>query len=214
MFSNGIIALALRRPRPRDRFGADVTQLIPFYAIGVFTSFTLSQAGMAKRHLRIKEQGWQLGLLINGLGAIATGVVLIVIGITKFTHGAWAVVVLVPVMVWLLVRMNRQYEREQHELERDLERFDADELRRPTTVLLVETSTRRRSTRSSTRRRSVRSEILRGPHRGRPDDDARARDGVGRRRAERHPAEDPARATATPGADWRGSSAACRPTGT
>ena len=117
---------------------ADVTRLIPFYAIGVFTSFTLSQAGMAKRHLRIKEPHWQVGLLINGLGAIATGTLLVVIGITKFTHGAWAVIVLVPIMVVGLIRLARQYEVEQHELQRDLERFNTQDLKRPATVLLVD----------------------------------------------------------------------------
>ena len=55
-------------------FQADVTHLIPLYAIGVFTSFTLSQAGMSVRHIRLKEKGWRLGLSVNGLGAVVTGV--------------------------------------------------------------------------------------------------------------------------------------------
>jgi amino acid transporter len=138
VFSNGIIALAAAAALLVIAFGADVTHLIPFYAIGVFTSFSLSQAGMARRHLRIKEPGWRVGLLINGLGAIATGVLDIIIGVTKFVHGAWAVVVLVPVMVWLLVRMNHQYEREDAELGGALVRLDATEIRRPIVVLLVE----------------------------------------------------------------------------
>ena len=96
-----------RDHRTRDRldllvilFRADVHKLIPLYAIGVFTSFTLSQAGMAKRHLRLREPGWRHGLAINGLGAVTTAVVTVVIAITKFAHGAWAVMVFVPVMVW------------------------------------------------------------------------------------------------------------------
>ncbi|MGZ8652788.1 MAG: hypothetical protein ACXWX5_11535, partial [Actinomycetota bacterium] len=78
------------------------------------------------------------GLLINALGAATTAIVTIVIAVTKFTHGAWAVMVFVPVMVLLLVRMNRQYEREGAELGGALDRLDADEVRRPIVVLLVE----------------------------------------------------------------------------
>lgn len=138
VFSNGIMALSLAAAALVIAFGGDVTRLIPFYAIGVFTSFTLSQAGMAKRHLRIREPHWRIGLLVNGLGAIATGIVLTIIGITKFTHGAWAVVVLVPIMVYALIRLARQYEVEQRELQRDLERFNTDDLKRPAIVLLVD----------------------------------------------------------------------------
>jgi hypothetical protein len=71
---------------------------------------------MAKRHIRLKEDGWRVGLLINGGGAVATGVVTIVIAITKFAHGAWAVMLLVPVLVAVLVRLNRQYKSEAAEL--------------------------------------------------------------------------------------------------
>jgi amino acid transporter len=142
VFSNGILALAAAAAILVVLFKADVTKLIPFYAIGVFTSFTLSQAGMAKRHLRIREPNWKLGLVINGAGAIATAVVLVMIAVTKFAAGAWAVMVLVPVMVFLLVRMNHQYEREAEELETHLQTFQETyrdtELRRPTVVLLVE----------------------------------------------------------------------------
>ncbi len=138
VFSNGIIALSVAAAALVIAFGGDVTRLIPFYAIGVFTSFTLSQAGMAKRHLRLREPHWRIGLLINGLGAVATGVVLVVIGITKFTHGAWVVIVLVPIMVYGLIRLARQYDVEQHELKRDLERFSTEDLRRPSIVLLVD----------------------------------------------------------------------------
>jgi amino acid transporter len=143
VFSNGIVALAAAATILVVAFGADVTHLIPFYAIGVFTSFTLSQAGMARHHLRLKEPGWRVGLIVNGLGAIATAILLMVIATTKFWHGAWAVIVLVPIMVYLLVRMNRQYEREQRELNEDLEAFSrrvaADGLTvAPLTVLMVD----------------------------------------------------------------------------
>lgn len=138
VFSNGIVGLAAASTVLVVVFQADVHKLIPLYAIGVFTSFTLSQAGMARRHMRRKEPGWKSGLLINGVGGVTTAVVTIVIAITKFWHGAWAVMVFVPVMVWLLVRMNHQYEREHRELEEGLQCFPVETLERPVTLLLVE----------------------------------------------------------------------------
>ncbi len=113
VFSNGIIALAIAGAIPVVIFQADVTRLIPLYAIGVFTSFTLSQAGMAKKHIKDKEPGWRTGLFVNGLGAFTTGLVTIVIAIFKFTGGAWFIMILVPVMVFFLVRLNHAYESEQ-----------------------------------------------------------------------------------------------------
>jgi amino acid transporter len=138
VFSNGILALSAAAMALVIAFHADVTKLIPFYAIGVFTSFSLSQAGMAKRHLRLREEGWRVGLLINGAGAVATAIVLVIIARTKFAEGAWAILVLVPLFVWLLVRMNKQYQRETVELERDLAAFTAPNGRAPITILLVE----------------------------------------------------------------------------
>ena len=79
VFSNGIVALAAAASLVIVVFRASVTAMIPLYALGVFTSFTLSQTGMAKRHLRLREKGWRFGLFVNGLGAIATFVVAIVI---------------------------------------------------------------------------------------------------------------------------------------
>jgi amino acid transporter len=138
VFSNGIIGLAIAATLVVVVFQADVHRLIPLYAIGVFTSFTLSQAGMARRHLRIKETGWRHGLAINAFGALTTAVVTVIIAATKFEHGAWAVMVFVPVMVWLLVRLNRQYNQEHRELDEDLPVFDASTVHRPIAVLLVE----------------------------------------------------------------------------
>jgi amino acid transporter len=138
VFSNGIVALAVAAAFMVVLLGADVSKLIPLYAIGVFTSFTLSQAGMAKRHLRIKEPHWQLGLAINGTGAVATGIVTVVIAVTKFTHGAWVIMILVPVMVFVLVRLNRQYESEEDELvENTRAVINARTLRRHTVLVLV-----------------------------------------------------------------------------
>lgn len=143
VFSNGIIGLAIASTGLVVVFQADVHRLIPLYAIGVFTSFTLSQAGMSKRHLRLREPGWRHGLAINLLGALTTGVVAVVIAYTKFKYGAWAVMLFVPIMVWLLVRMNHQYEREDAALLRGLEPFERGDLRRPVAVVLVEDLDRR-----------------------------------------------------------------------
>jgi amino acid transporter len=119
VFSNGIISLAIAAVVLLIVTDAKVDRLIPLYAIGVFTSFTLSQAGMAKHHIRLKEQGWRWGLFVNATGAALSLLVLVIIAITKFTHGAWTIVVLVPIMVMVLVRLNRQYEAEAGELEHD-----------------------------------------------------------------------------------------------
>jgi amino acid transporter len=110
VFANGIVVLAGLATVVTVIFGASVPRLIPLYAIGVFTSFTLSQGGMAKRHLTLKEPGWKHGLWINGAGAIASLVVGIVIAVTKFTHGAWIIMVVVPVTVAILVRVNKHYD--------------------------------------------------------------------------------------------------------
>jgi amino acid transporter len=117
VFSNGIIFLAVAAIVLLVLTGAKVDRLIPLYAIGVFTSFTLSQAGMAKHHITKKEPGWRFGLFVNGTGAVLSLVVDVVIAVTKFTHGAWMVVVLVPIMVVFLVRLARQYGRESRQLD-------------------------------------------------------------------------------------------------
>jgi amino acid transporter len=137
VFSNGIIALAIAGAIPVIIFQADVTHLIPLYAIGVFTSFTLSQAGMARKHVKDKEPGWRLGLFVNGLGALTTGVVTIVIGVFKFTGGAWFIMLLVPIMVLLLMRLNRQYESEGEELKVEAERVTSMVVRRRHSVVVM-----------------------------------------------------------------------------
>lgn len=137
VFSNGILGLALAATALVVAFRADVHRLIPPYAVGVFTSFTLSQAGMARRHLRLRERGWRHGLAINGVGAITTGLVAVVTAVTKFAHGAWAVIVFVPAAVLLLTRMNRRYVREAVELE-VLEPFPQGPVDPPAVLLLVE----------------------------------------------------------------------------
>jgi amino acid transporter len=112
VYSNGILVLSAAAVFLVLAFRADTHQLIPLYAIGVVTSFTLSQAGMARRHLRLREPGWRKGLLINGTGALITLVVLIVIAVTKFADGAWMVCVAIPALVLLLQRVQRTYRAE------------------------------------------------------------------------------------------------------
>ena len=80
-------------------FGGDTSRLIPLYAVGVFLSFTLSQLGMVRRWLRTKSPQWKKSIVINAVGAVATFVVLCVFIATKFIHGAWIVVVVVPLLV-------------------------------------------------------------------------------------------------------------------
>jgi amino acid transporter len=119
VFSNGIIALGAAAAVLLLITDAKVDRLIPLYAIGVFTSFTMSQAGMAKHHYTHKEPGWKVGMAVNGFGAFLSLVVDVIILLTKFTAGAWVIVLLVPIMVYGLTRLNKQYEAEAEELEHD-----------------------------------------------------------------------------------------------
>ncbi|MDQ6725881.1 MAG: amino acid permease [Actinomycetota bacterium] len=139
VFSNGIISLAVIAIVVLIVTDAKVDRLIPLYAIGVFTSFTLSQAGMAKHHITRKEPHWRSGLFVNGMGAFLSFVVDVIIAITKFTHGAWAIIVLVPIMVAGLVRLNRQYEAEAAELAENAPRAaEAPILRHHVVVVLID----------------------------------------------------------------------------
>jgi amino acid transporter len=139
VFSNGIFFLAGFAILLVVVTGAKVDRLIPLYAIGVFTSFTLSQAGMAKHHITHKEPHWRRGVVINGIGAVLSLIVDIIIAVTKFTHGAWVIVVLVPVMVVFLVRLSRQYELEDAQLEHGVpEAVNAPILRRHVVLVFID----------------------------------------------------------------------------
>jgi hypothetical protein len=164
VFSNGIIALAVAGAIPVIIFQADVTKLIPLYAIGVFTSFTLSQAGMARKHVKDKEKGWKVGLFVNGLGAVTTGVVTVVIGVFKFAGGAWFIMVLVPVMVVLLVRLNRQYESEKRQLKVEARRVSSMEVRRRHSVIVMVGRLDRSTARALQYARSLAPDSLRAVH--------------------------------------------------
>jgi amino acid transporter len=164
VFSNGIIFLAVASIALLLVTNAQVDRLIPLYAIGVFTSFTLSQAGMAKHHITHKEPSWKWGLVVNGIGALMSLVVDIVIAITKFTHGAWLIVLLVPIMVLFLVRLARQYEREAKELEVGVPAAVAAPIRRRLVVLVLVDRLDVAAARALQFGRSLRPDELRAVH--------------------------------------------------
>ena len=109
VFSNGIIILAVFSGILVVVFGGDTSRLIPLYAVGVFLSFTLSQLGMVRRWLRTKSPQWKKSIVVNAVGAVATFVVLCVFIITKFVHGAWIVVVVIPVLVISFRAIQKHY---------------------------------------------------------------------------------------------------------
>lgn len=109
VYSNGIIILAALASLLVIIFKGEVHALLPLYAIGVFLSFTLSQGGMVVQWIRQKHKGWLSHALINGIGMVVTGIVLIVIAVTKFFHGAWIVIVLIPLLVIMFRKINSHY---------------------------------------------------------------------------------------------------------
>jgi amino acid transporter len=116
VFSNGILILSGFAIALLVIFGGDTHSLLPLYAIGVFISFTLSQSGMVRRWLRLREQGWRWRMIVNGVGAVVTGVVLLTLAVTKFKEGAWIVVVVVPLLVLVFLIMHHHYEEVAKEL--------------------------------------------------------------------------------------------------
>jgi amino acid transporter len=126
VYSRGIVTLAVLASLLIVGFQANVTRLIPLYAIGVFLSFTLSQAGMARRwwksgHLALGEEiqepgstvrheaGWQLKMAINSFGAVCTAIVMVVFAVTKFSDGAWIILFLVPALVAMFFGIHHHY---------------------------------------------------------------------------------------------------------
>jgi amino acid transporter len=109
-FSNGIIVLSVVACGLIWAFNGDTHQLIPLYMIGVFLSFTLSQTGMFLRWRRLRPPGWKLTATINGIGAVLTGIVLVIIALTKGRDGAWIVMVLIPAIVFLFRKTKKHYD--------------------------------------------------------------------------------------------------------
>lgn len=110
-FNNGIVALSVLAACLVIIFKASTTHLIPLYTIGVFVAFTSSQAGMVFHWWRTKESGWRWKMPLNAFGAAITFVVLIVVGVTKFSHGAWAVLILIPVLVGIFLSIYRHHQK-------------------------------------------------------------------------------------------------------
>lgn len=116
-FSNGIFILGLSAALLLIIFQGDTHTLIPLYAIGVFLSFTLSQTGMVRHWLDRKGRGWRKKFAINLTGAVATGVATVVLAVTKFTHGAWVVIVLIPLLIGMFKKIQWHYKMADWQLE-------------------------------------------------------------------------------------------------
>jgi amino acid transporter len=123
--SNGIIVLTVISLILLVSTRAQVNGLVPFYAIGVFTGFSMAGFGMAKYHKRVTERGWKRRLVINRTAAIYTAIVVVIFAIVKFTEGAWVIVIIFPALVFLLIRLNREYRMESEVLENIGGRRDA-----------------------------------------------------------------------------------------
>jgi amino acid transporter len=141
-FSAGIVVLALVAIVVLVAFGGLVTALIPLYAIGVFTSVTLSQVGMVRHWLREREPGWRRSAVINGVGAVATGIVTLIFAIAKFALGAWLIIVIIPILVGAMLFIHRQYERRRLEVHVRPEAVIGSSLRRQHVIVPVPEVTR------------------------------------------------------------------------
>jgi amino acid transporter len=140
VFSNGILLLAGASVALLLATGAKVAALIPMYAIGVFTGFTMAGAGMVAHHWRHRDEHWRKSVAINGVAALVCAVVVVVFALAEFTQGAWVVVVVMPLIVYALVRTNREYRAEDAILEEGaaVEAFETKVLRRHVVVVLVD----------------------------------------------------------------------------
>lgn len=110
VFHNGIVMLAVAAALLIVAFNGQLDSLLPLYAVGVFTAFTLSQVGMVRHWQKERHAGWQKSATINGIGAFLCAVVTLIIGFTKFKEGAWIVIVLIPIIVAAFLGIHRRYE--------------------------------------------------------------------------------------------------------
>lgn len=121
VFSNGILILAAAAIALLLISRANVSALVGVYAIGVFTGFTIAGAGMVKHHLTHKGPNWQRKLIINGFAGALSFVVVLIFAVTKFTQGAWAVIVIFPILVFVLIKLNKTYTEERATLEANVQ---------------------------------------------------------------------------------------------
>jgi amino acid transporter len=139
VFSTGIIVLTVVSVVLLVITRARVDKLIPLYAIGVFTGFTMAGAGMAKYHLNHREDHWRRRLAINGTASVLSAVVLVIIAVAKFTQGAWVILVILPLGVLVLLGLHRQYVVEEKQLEEGAaEAAEAPVLNRHVVVVLID----------------------------------------------------------------------------
>ena len=109
VYNNGIFILTFFSLLLIVIFKGDVHHLIPLYAIGVFLSFTISQGGMVKRWFRLRDRNWQYKAALNGFGCVLTFIVMVIFAVVKFADGAWVVVIIIPLLVWLFLRIKQHY---------------------------------------------------------------------------------------------------------
>jgi len=120
VFQNGIVLLALTSMALIWAFHGELDLLLPLYAVGVFLAFTLSQSGMVRHWLKFREKGWQKSLAINAVGATATGIVMVIILFTKFSEGAWLVVVLLAILFMAFKAVKARYGSITRQLQEDI----------------------------------------------------------------------------------------------
>jgi len=140
VFSNGILLLAAASVVLLLVTEAKVSALIPMYAIGVFTGFTMAGAGMVRHHLTHRDEHWRKSVIVNAAAAVICAVIVVVFAIAEFTQGGWVVVVVMPLLVYALVRMNREYRTEDAVLEEGIaiQACEARILRRNVVVILID----------------------------------------------------------------------------
>jgi amino acid transporter len=159
-FSVGIMVLAVLAAVLIVAFGGSVTNLIPLYTVGVFVAFTLSQSGMVVHwwRLRKRQSGWRWRAVLNGAGAVATGVVAIIVGIAKFAHGAWMVLLLIPLLIGLMWAIGQHYRGVAQALAVDLD-DERLELRRPPRVVVPVSRLDRATIEALTYARSISTDV-------------------------------------------------------
>ena len=138
-YSNGIILLTVAAAFLIIGYHGNTDNLISLYAIGVFVSFTIAQSGMIVHWRRERPKGWQMRVLVNGLGACVTGLVVLIITVTKFSHGAWIILVFIPAMIFIFKQIKAHYNDMAEQLHLPLQEFACNQpavSRRKNTVIV------------------------------------------------------------------------------
>ena len=174
VFTTGILVLALVSIVLTVAFGASTHNLIPLYAIGVFVSFSLSQAGMVRHWWRLRGPQWRRSIIVNSIGAIATAVVLSVLILTKFHDGAYIVVILIPILVFGFTRIKHHYRIFQEQVILD---EPAQPGTQPNVIIVPVEHVDRISERTLTVAQTIRGQIEAVHVRSRLDDDQAFNDG-------------------------------------